>query len=460
LRIVVAIRPRGLELLDTASLDLTTILWTAAVAVGTGLLFGIGPVIFAWQQSLDGALRTGGGARGESTRARTHAALVVGQIALSLIFLAAAGVVARSFVGLVLTPVGYQPEGLFEVSARRTAASEPVPVHHSTPAEQAAIAMALRKTLGTMPEVSEVAVGMLPLSNAGPGPTAVTDSAGVRPISIELTGLTYVSPEYFHVTQIPLVQGRGFDADPAVAAGEIVINETLARRLWPDRDAVGSRLRDWEGEWLTVVGVAGDIQMPGSLAEYYRLQMYRAGTMSGPITWLVLRTRDDLSTLRPRLAHAVEHAGVGVIFRDVVAAESTLEYAFAAPRFALVLFGTFALVAVALAAMGLFGNVAFAVARRTREIGVRVALGASPDTVGRLILGNGLRLTVVGCGLGLLGSYAAVRTLAAFLYDMKPPDLAIFGGTMLVLVVVALVASFIPMRRALRIDPMDVLRAD
>jgi putative ABC transport system permease protein len=204
------------------------------------------------------------------------------------------------------------------------------------------------------------------------------------------------------------------------------------------------------------------LDRPGSAREFFNLQMYRpigVAPSSAPGSF-VLRTRSDPAVLRPLLSRAVEGAGVGVTLRDVVAAKATLEYAFARPRFAVVLFGAFALLAVALAAVGLFGIVAFAVARRRREIGIRVAVGAAPAVVSRLILGEGLRLAVVGCGLGLLGVYATTRTLTASFYGLTPPDSTLLISAMLLLIAVAVLATLVPMRRALRIEPTKALRAE
>ena len=182
------------------------------------------------------------------------------------------------------------------------------------------------------------------MTNYEPGPTAVDGPSGVRPSDIPITGMAFVSPEYFRVTRIPIVRGRGFDATPGAAAGEIIVNQTLARRLWPNRDPIGARLRFGDGadaEWLTVVGIAGDVRMPGGrAAEFFGLQMYRpAGEGDASDGSFLLRVRGDPATVRSMLARAVERAGVGTTLRDVTAAESTLEYAYRAPRYALSLFG-------------------------------------------------------------------------------------------------------------------------
>jgi ABC-type antimicrobial peptide transport system permease subunit len=212
-----------------------------------------------------------------------------------------------------------------------------------------------------------------------------------------------------------------------------------------------------DAEWLTVVGIADDVRMPGASQEFFGLQMYRATSVQFDRT-LVLRARGDATTLRPFLARAVEGAGVGVVLSDVVAAETSLEFAFRGPRFALGLFGTFASLAVVLAAIGLFGIVSFAVTRRTREIGIRVALGAEPATLIRTILGQTARLVAVGSGIGVIGAFAAGQALTAILYGVRPNDPAALAAAVVLLGVIALVASAIPVRRALRIDPTEALR--
>jgi len=468
LRAAVAVRPWTLDFLDTVRLDEATFLWTAAASVATGVLFGVGPALLAGGRSVDGALRTGaaGGGTGR-TAGRAHATLVVAQIALSLMFLASAGVLARSFVTLARTPLGYEPAGLVELSVRNASAARPTP--GGGPAGNGggapdAVARAVREALAATPGVSEVAVGTLPLTKLEGGPSAVEGPAGVRPAGHPDVSVAYVSPEYFRVAGIPLVRGRGFDASPATAAGEVVINEALARRLWPDRDAVGARLRlgDWAGgKWLTVVGIAGDVRMPGAVAELFGRQMYLPTSAAQEFVGsLVLRARGDTAALRPLLARAVERAGAGVTLGELVSAKWMLEFSFGAPRFAVVLFGAFAVLAVALAAVGLFGIVAFAVARRTREIGIRVALGADPVALTRTILGQSVRLVAVGCAIGLLGAYGAARALRALVYGVSPTDPAALGGAVVLLAAVALAASAVPVRRALRVDPTDALRAE
>jgi hypothetical protein len=298
------------------------------------------------------------------------------------------------------------------------------------------------------------------------GPFAIEGPTGPQPIDLAFCEMPFVSPEYFHVARIPLIRGRTFDAsDPAAAKLELVVNEALARRLWPGRNALGARLRVGDGptaRWLTVVGVAGDIHLPGTSGDLFNLQMYRpTNAASDLVNTLLVRVSGRASAAEPALKQAVEGAGVSAKFGRVLMADDIVyRRVLARPRFALAVFGVFATIALAVCAAGLYGIIAYAVSQRTREIGVRVALGAEPMAVARLVLADSGRLVFVGGALGLVVALAATRVLASFLYQVRPADPAALGGAVLLLVVVALIATLVPMRRALRIDPMDALRTD
>jgi putative ABC transport system permease protein len=463
LRVVRAVGP---AYLTSTSLDTAALLWATMLSVATALAFGFGPALLAWERSLGDALRSGGARAGQGRGAtRAHATLVVSQIALCLIFLATAAVLARSFVSLMRERVGYEPEGLFGVEVQRI--SPPRLARDDDLADEARVAImrTVREALAVTPGVSEVAAGPLPLRNVVPAPSSVEGASGVRPTGLIATGGGDVDPDYFRVTRIALVRGRGFDANPTAAAREVIINESLARRLFPNRDALGARLR-WsdsaKAPWLTVVGIAADVHMPGEIGpEFFRWQVYTSpASIDRGGGFLLVRARGHLATLRPLLARAIERAGVQVKLRDVVNSTVSLEFAYQTPRFALVVFGLFTLLAVALAAVGLFGIIAHTVARRTREIGIRVALGADSAGVTRMVLTQTIRLVVVGCGVGLVSAYAARSTLSTVVYGLTGTDPLALGGSVLIVLVVALCASVVPVRRALRVDPMNALRAE
>ena len=460
LRVAIALAPEGpgQVSLNGVHMDGAVLAWAAGLSVATGLLFGIGPTLLAGTHAVGAALRTGaGGASGSTTARRARTGVVVGQIALSLIFLAAAGVLTRSFVALLRTPIGYDPTGLVIVHVQLP--KQPAPT------DQAAIAQVLTRAIAAVPGVSDVTVGAVPQTSIAGSPVAVETPTGPRVTDIELFSATVVGPEYFRALRIPLLQGRGFDAtNVTVDSREIVINQTLAHRLWPDGNALDARIRIGskpDAPWLTVVGIVGDTRMPGVKDDYWSLQMY--GPLAGARRFdgsIVMRIRGNVNALRPAIVRAVEGAGVFAKFQSMDQAERTAYWALRGPRYAVVLFGLLAGIALVLSAVGLYGVVAFAVAQRTREIGIRIALGAEPRRVVRLILGDGMRLAIAGCGIGVIGAYAATRTLTALLYGVSPKDPIAFGGAVLLLLGVALIAAFVPMRRALSINPTEALRSD
>ncbi|HEY2851484.1 MAG TPA: ADOP family duplicated permease [Gemmatimonadaceae bacterium] len=456
-----AIRAVGFWYLEGAHLNAAVLVWTIAVSVATSLLFGAGPALLAWERSPDDALRAGGAriGHGRST-GRAHAILVIAQIALSLVFLATADVLIRSFVALVRAPIGFEPHGLFEVAVRRNSLTTKFTV-----AQEMAAMQAIRDAIASMPGISEVAIGALPLTRTVPGPSEVEGASGVRPSGVMATGGWRVGSDYFQVARIALVRGRGFDVSPTAASSEVIINQRLARRLWPDRDALGARMRYGENanaRWLTVVGIVGDVRMPGDVGpDFFGLQVYRSPALISEGEGAVLvRTRLDSAELGTLLARAIERAGVDVRISRIMRGTTALEYAYRAPRFALLIYGVFTLLAVVLAAVGLFGIIEHAVARRTREIAIRVALGADPAVLTRTILRQSLRLLVVGCGVGLATAYAAGRGLTTFLYGVQPLDPVALGIAITVLTAIALGASALPVRHALRVDPMETLRSE
>jgi putative ABC transport system permease protein len=458
----IGLRPQILGYFAEVHLDGAIVSWTALISLTTVVVFGAGPAFLAWERSLERALRVGGTGSGtDKVAGRAHIGLVVAQIALSLVFLAAAGILGRSFVALVRTPIGYEPAGLVEVTIQRSTTPGATAPTRSSAADRAALIRTLREALAATPGVTEVAAGTIPMTNIEMAPTAVESPTGVRPTNLSTLAAAHGGPEYFRVARIPIVRGRPFDAN-SQAANETIISETLARYLWPDRDAVGARLRLGEDRWATVVGVAGDTRMPGrNAAGFFNLQMYyptsgasRAGAK------FILRTRMDPARIRPVLARAVEQAGVGATLADISTAESTLEYAYRPSRYALAILGAFALLAIVLAAVGLFGIVAFGVTRRTREIGIRVTLGADPAALARMILGQTVRLVGIGCVIGLVGAFAASRGLESLVYGVSATDPLSIIGAIVLLAIIGVVASAFPVRRALGVDPTVALRAE
>jgi putative ABC transport system permease protein len=275
-----------------------------------------------------------------------------------------------------------------------------------------------------------------------------------------------VTPDYFRVMGIPLKQGRAFDErDREGQPGVVVVSESLARRYWPGQDPIGKRLKiplpptEFHEAWLTVVGVAGDARYRELRATRLDLYMPHRQSDHRP-RHLVVRAHGDVTGLPAALQRVVRELDPEQPAPAVVSMPSVVSAALGGPRFAARVFSAFALVALLLAGLGLYGLVAYSVGRRTREIGVRVALGARPTDVARVVLGEGLRLALLGLALGLAASLAGARLLSRLHFGVGPTDAITLAAASVLLFAIAVLASALPARRALRVQPAVALRQD
>ena len=242
---------------------------------------------------------------------------------------------------------------------------------------------------------------------------------------------------------------------------EVVINRTLAKRLWPNGNAIGGRFRtNPSASWSTVVGIVDDIRMPGLTSAGAALQMYTVPTPRIPGLAYVVRASIPSTSLIPSLRSAIAEGGPDVSIGTATTGDDYLRDSLAPSRFAMTLLGSFAIVALALSAVGLYGVIEYAVSQRTREIGVRVALGADSSAIAKLVVGNCLRLALVGVMLGIIGAFATSRALDSMIYGVTAFDPVSFAAIPLLLGAIALIASYVPTRRALRIDPVEALRTE
>jgi len=460
--LLVALSPQDVPRLGDAALDATALGFALVATLLTVGATAVAPVLAVRFRSFREALQ-GGSHTLASGRSRLRATLVVAEVGLALTLLVGAGLLVRSFAALSDVPLGFDAAHVLAVEAGPSEDRYPQAVQHrrytdelvarvrALPGVEAAAAVTLRPLWGT--------VGMdWPFSVEGQSPK----DAERNP----LVNFETVTPDYFRVMGIPLKHGRAFDGrDREGQPGVVVVSEALAERYWPGQDPIGKRLKiplpptEYHQAWLTVVGVAGDARYRELRATRVDLYMPHRQSDHRP-HHLVVRARGDVTGLPAALQRVVRELDPEQPAPEVVAMTDAVSAALGGPRFAARVFSAFALVALLLAGLGLYGLIAYSVGRRTHEIGVRVALGARPKDVARLVLGEGLRLALVGLALGLTASLAGARLLSNLLFGVGPTDALTLAVASALLIAIAALASALPARRALRVQPAVALRQE
>ncbi|RKG82887.1 ABC transporter permease [Corallococcus terminator] len=456
---LVAVVGEGLPRAREVRLDLPSVLFTLAVSVLTGVIFGLVPALQASRTDLNAAMREGSRSTGGHRTGRVRSALVVSQVSLALVLLVGAGLFVRSFLALRRVSAGFTSEGVLtgQLALPRVAYPEN--------SQQVAFQQGLLSRLQALPGVESVGLtNVLPLGGAM---DHSFDIEGRERLPGELwKAVEYraATPGYLHALRVTLRQGRLLeDRDGPDAPWAVVINQSCANIFWPKGDALGHRMKlhGPDNQWATVVGVVDDLRewgldVPARPAAYYALSQRPSVSMG-----LALRVKSgDPEALRVAVESEVRAVDADLPLFDVSPLSRRMDDAIGARRLSALLLGLFAGGALLLAALGLSGVIAFSVAQRTRELGIRMALGAARGDVLRLVLGQGLRLSLAGVGVGLILSVALARLLGSLLYGVSVDDPWTFGGVALLLTGVALGASWLPARRATRVDPIIALRAD
>jgi putative ABC transport system permease protein len=464
---VVKANPRDLPRLDAIAVNGRVLVFTLGLSLVTGVLFGLLP---AWQASsgkanvaLKDVGRSGGLTR---SGRRIGNGLIVAEMALSLLLLVCAGLLIRSFVRLQAVNPGFNPHGVLTF---RLALPEQ---RYPTDDRRMQFYEAALERIRALPGV-EAGGGITPLPMAGGGwqrDYRVEGQAIPKNKQFPSTDVHFVTSDYFWIMQIPLLRGRLLaEGDRKGALPVVVINETAAEHLWPNHEAVGKRIRTGaplelmsadgkEHPWCTVVGVVGDVHQYG-LERAVKTEIYFPASQAGGfLQTITVRASVAPLTLAEPIRRAISGLDAEVAPFRFAAMEEYVSTSLDSRRLLLVLMFSFAAVAVLLAATGIYGVISYGVSQRTREIGVRMALGASRGDVLRMVLGQSAYLLVAGVALGLLGSALASAVLRSQLYAVRPHDPATFVAVSALLVLLALVASYIPARRAMRVDPMAALR--
>ena len=442
------------------ALDLTpdarVLLFTLTVTIITGVVFGLAPALRASRADVVTALKVDTPAmRLGGRRFSLQGALVVGQVALSLLLVVGALLFLQTLRAAASINPGFRVDRMLMVDI----APRPGEEGRSNPMQ---VALEIRDRVAALPGVSAVSwANAVPLGlNVSRRGTAVE---GYRPREGEDMEFHYsmVGPRYFETMEIPLVRGRGFtDADREGAPRVVVVNEAFARRFWGDADPIGKRLSTGgqEGPWLEVVGLARDGKYV-SIAESPRPYMFYPQLQEANSITLLVRTSGDPKLMTSVVRREVAAVAPTWLIENPTTLEETVGVSLLPQRIAAGLLGAFGVVALLLAAIGLYGVVAFAVAQRTREIGIRVALGARSGEVMGLMLRQGIVLAGIGVAIGLPLAFAASRLLSGFLLGSGGSDPVVFLGAAATLTLVTVMASWIPARRASRVDPMVALRS-
>jgi putative ABC transport system permease protein len=457
--------PRAMEI----GLDPTVVAFTAAMAILTGVVFGLAPLLHLDPGAVAAALKEGGTRTTSSlTRNRVRRGLVIGEIALAVMLVIGAGLLLRSFRNLTTVDAGFDPHALATFGVVLPQASYPEP-------QRAAQFMAgLIERLETIPGVEKAAAvqGLPPFRQVNANDTqfeGVPQEPGSPPQNVDY--YQTVTADYFATTGIPIKEGRAFTETDAGGPGVVIINEALAKRFYPGQNPIGRRVNPGFGPpneplWFTIVGIARDVKQ-GGLDQEAGTELYFAYEQGPALANfiprqmnIVLRSTRSLDALAPGIRRMMAEMDPSLPIVQLRTMDQVFDDSVPRQRFLSQLLVAFGLVALVLAAVGTYGILSYMVTERQREIGVRMALGAGRGQVAGLVMRQGVVMAAIGIAIGLAGALAASRVTASLLFGVSPVDPVTFVGVSLVIVAVAALASLIPTRRATRVDPLVAMRAE
>jgi predicted permease len=454
-----AVNPGNIPRLEAIDIDLTVLVFTFALSIGTGILFGLAPAWRAMRLDLNTALKSGGrGAQREGgfnrSRRQLRSLLVVSEVAIALVLLVGAGLLIRSFVRLQAVSPGFNPANVLTLrlgaSGRRFANPEAATEFNREFAAAVATVPGVTRSgaVTALPFTSAVGWGLMNVEGFLPQPG--------QELQVDQRAAT---AEYFRTMEIPLVRGRFFtDFDSMPDAQPVaIVDDKFADRFWPGQDPLGKRVWTNPKRQLAIVGVVGSVKQYGLDVEGRIVVYYPA---AGPLPYLVARTSADPTAAVQAIVKQVHAVDPTVPVYDVRSMQDRVSDSLARQRFSMLLLGAFAMSALLLAAVGVYGVLAYLVTQGTRDIGVHMALGAQRSRIMRMVIRHGLELTFAGIFLGLAGAAALTRVMTSLLFGVGTLDLATFTGVSALLASIALLACCVPVSRALRVDPVVALREE
>jgi putative ABC transport system permease protein len=471
LRALIAFSPQGVPRLEQARLDGTTVAFAALVTLVSSVIFGLVPAWRGGRTNVQDALRSGRSGRMGASRDRVRSALVAAEVALALLLLVGSGLLIRSALAMDAVRPGFEPEGVLSARLSLPAAEY---------VDGTRILQSLERIVDAaraVPGVTHAAVSsQVPMGPGGNGNGLIPEGKPFHPSSATPSRLRIISPGYFETMRQPIREGRGFTNDDRRGVTKVtIVSETLARILWPNESAIGKRVACCERgaagpdtpDYKVVVGVAADVRTSGPTVdptpEFY-LPVAQVPSRPGEAwDWIqrtmfvVVRTTQDPASLTSSLTAAIRTVDPNIPLFNVRTMEQRATEVVATSRFNTRLLTTLGLIGLLLAAIGIYGVIAYFVSQRTQEIGVRLALGASPRDVVRLVIRQALKPVLAGLVLGIAGALAIGNILASELYGVTARDPLTIAGVSVAFVLVAILASWAPARRAARVDPVRAL---
>jgi putative ABC transport system permease protein len=445
--------PRASEV----GLDSRVVGFTLLLSVLTGIIFGLAPAVQSARADVQSALKDGSNTGASSQQNWLRGALVVAEVSAAMVLLVGAGLLIKSFVRLQQMDAGLRPDNVITLGINLPQAK------YSTSQAIDNFYQQLIDRVSSLPGVQTAGIiNLLPLQQWGTnGDIHIEGDPPYPPGQAPLAELRIVSPDYFRALSIPLIAGRFFNAqDQEHSERVVIINQALARRYIPNKDPIGKRLGRGGDTWMTIVGVVADVNQSG-LTQDSRPEIYTPYTQTADFkrnVSVVVRASSEPTALISSIRNEVRNLDRNQPIYNVKTMETVISESISDRRLNMLLLGIFAAVALTLAVIGIYSVMSYVVTQSTREIGIRMALGAQTSDVLKLVIGQGIVLALVGVGLGLGGAFALTRLMSSMLYGVTTTDPLTFIGVSALLMLIAVLACYLPARRATKVHPMVALR--